>query len=475
MNTFFIVALVLYLAVLMGIAIFSQRKVHNEEDFLIGGRSFNLWVTTLCLFATWFGAGTLIAATDEVAEAGLRVTALEPVGAGFCLILAGIFFAKPLWDLKITTYSDFFRQKFGKTAESLSVFINIPIYVGWVAVQYMVLANILHIFFPSASISLLIFLVCFVTMLLTLMGGLWSVSLTDSFQLVLIILGLVYLLFKVLSLSEYGPLELLSFVPEEQKVFIPTDKAKSLFGWVSLFSIAAIGNLTGQDLAQRIFSANKPSTAQKGCIIAGVTYLIIGCIPVFLGLTAKLTMGQVDGPIIPMLIKKFLDPVSGTILSITIFSAVVSTITAALLAPASLLSHNFLVQKFPNRSKLQISRLSVVFIALISLLTALAGENVYSLLENSYAIGLVAFFVPVVMGLFTRFHDELACLVTIVLSTAIWCLEFIVGGDFPYALFATLIGFPIYFATYYLKKKWSSFKIRNQDPQPTEASAAESI
>lgn len=458
MNGFFITALILYTAVLFSIAFLSQRRVHNEEDFLVGGRSFNLWVTTLCLFATWFGAGALIASTDEVAQSGLRVTALEPVGAGFCLIFAGLFFARPLWNMKISTYSDFFKKKFGKKAEWISVFLNIPVYVGWVAVQYIVLANILHIFFPSVSLSLLIFIVCVLTMFLTLMGGLWSVSMTDSFQLVLIILGLIYLLFKVLSFTEFGAFELLALVPEDHKVFIPIGQAPALFSWLSLFGIAALGNLTGQDLAQRIFSANKPGTAQKGCIIAGIAYLIIGCIPVFLGLTAKLTMGEVSGPIIPLLIKKFLDPISGTILSITIFSAVVSTITAALLAPASLLSHNFLAHKFPHVSKLQVSRLSVVIIAGLSLMTALAGDDVYSLLEGSYAIGLVAFFVPVVIGLFTRFHDETACLVTIAISTAIWCLEFIIGGDFPYALFATFLGFPIYFAAYFIKNKWVEFR-----------------
>lgn len=453
MNGFFITALILYTAILFGIAIFSQKKVHNEEDFLVGGRSFNLWVTTLCLFATWFGAGALIASTDEVAQSGLRVTALEPVGAGFCLIFAGFFFARPLWNMKISTYSDFFRQKFGKTAEWMSVFFNIPVYVGWVAVQYIVLANILHIFFPSVPISAILVIVCVLTMLLTLMGGLWSVSMTDSFQLVLIIFGLVYLLFKVLSFTEFGPFELLNQVSEEHKVFIPISEAPALFGWLSLFGIAALGNLTGQDLAQRIFSARQPEVAQKGCIIAGVAYLIVGCIPVFLGLTAKLTMGEVSDPIIPMLIKKFLDPISGTILTITILSAVVSTITAALLAPASLLSHNFLVKQFPHVSKLKVSRMCVVIIAFISLVTALAGEDVYALLEGSYAIGLVAFFVPVVIGLYTKFLDEWACVATIVISTAIWCLEFLIGGNFPYALFATFMGFPIYLSIYFVRKK----------------------
>lgn len=463
MNGFAVGALALYIGILFVIARFSQTKVNTEDDFLVGGRSFNLWMTTLCLFATWFGAGSLMTSTDEISSVGLKATALEPFGAGFCLLFAGFFFAKPLWDLKISTYSDFFRLKFGKKAELISVFLNVPVYTGWVAVQYIALAHILQIFFPMVPLFTLVILVCAFTMLITLMGGLWSVSLTDSFQLVLIIIGLVYLFFKVLSFTDIGVFQLLNQVSKEHMVLIPLDKLPETLGWFTLFSVAALGNLTGQDLAQRIFAAKCPTTAQKGCLFAGFTYILVGLIPVFLGLTAKLTLGEFEGPIIPLLIQRFLDPISGVILTLTILSAVTSTITAALLAPASMLSHNFLVKQFPNASKLKVSRLSVVLIAAGSLLTALIGSSAYSLLENCYAIGLVAFFVPVVIGLFTNYTDEIACVVTIVLSTSIWCLEFIIGGDFPYALFATFLGFPIYFSVYFLNTKLAALKTEPTD------------
>ncbi len=49
------------------------------------------------LLATWFGAGTLLTQADEVEAAGLQRAALDPFGAGLCLLLAGVFFAGPLW------------------------------------------------------------------------------------------------------------------------------------------------------------------------------------------------------------------------------------------------------------------------------------------------------------------------------------------------------------------------------------------
>ncbi len=145
-----LIAILIFLMIIMGIALFSNGKMESEEDFLVGGRSFNLWLTTFCLFSTWFGAGTLITATDEIAHQGPVASALEPYGAGVCLILAGLFFAKPLWDLQLLTYSDFYRLKFGPKAELVTVILTIPSYVGWIAVQMIALAQILSVFLSAA-------------------------------------------------------------------------------------------------------------------------------------------------------------------------------------------------------------------------------------------------------------------------------------------------------------------------------------
>ena len=75
-----------YLIVIFALAIWARRRVKNEEDYIVAGRRLPLSLATATLLATWFGAGTLLTATDEIRAEGLRVTALEPYGAGLCLI-----------------------------------------------------------------------------------------------------------------------------------------------------------------------------------------------------------------------------------------------------------------------------------------------------------------------------------------------------------------------------------------------------
>lgn len=443
-----LIALAIYLVVVVAMAFLFKSRIQSEEDFLIGGRSFGLWLTTFSLFATWFGAGTLIAATDEVYSEGLRITALEPYGAGMCLVFSSLLLAKPLWNMGIMTYSDFYRIKYGERVEKMSVFINIPVYVGWITVQIITLANILHTFFPL-PVWVFIAGISFLSLALTVSGGLWSVSITDSFQLTIIISGLVYLFFKVFGLLPSEWSALIETVDMKKLVFLPRESLGEFLGWVSLFSISALGNMTGQDMVQRMLSAKSAEVARTGCLLAGIMYLVFGSIPVVLGLTAGATLGDVDGSIVPQLIESYLDPVTAVVLIMTIVSAVISTITSALLAPSSLLSHNFLKSHFPNVPLLALSRWSVLFIMLLSLLTVVLGEDVYSLLESSYAIGFVGFFVPMTIGVFTPYVCERSCVVSMVVSISIWLGEFFIGGDVPYALIAVAVGYPIYFIGYH--------------------------
>lgn len=444
MNSSFSTTLTLFFIALFGIGFFANSKTESNEDFLVGGRSFNMWLSTFCLFATWFGAGTIITATDEISIQGLKASFLEPYGSGFCLIIAGLFLAKKLWNMQLLTYSDFFRIKFGKKVEGASVFTTLPIFIGWIAVQYLAISEIIATFTPLSNFQALIIIVILTT-LLTMMGGMWSVSLTDSVQMFIIIIGLLYLFIKVYFSIEANGVAIYDLIPIDKKTLNLNNYQKA-FGLLSAFSIAALGNLTGQDLGQRIFSAKSATVARNACLLAGILYLLIGSIPVFFGMTSELTIGSdFEGNLIGLLIQKYMDPVSCVILLLAITSAVVSTITSALLAPASVLANNYLKNVFTNTSELKLCRISVVIVAIISIIIALLGENVYSLLEDSYAIGFVGFFPALVIGLYSKKLNEMAMMITIIIAVIIWILSFSI--EFPIAseLVSVGVSFPLYY------------------------------
>ena len=398
--------LIAYVGGLYVLAYVARGRISTTEDFIVAGRRLNFPLATATLLGTWFGAGTILASADEVRLDGLKRAALEPLGAGFCLIVVGLFFARRLWDMKLLTVSDFFRRTFDERAEVLSAAIMVPSYFGWVAAQFVALAGMLNLFF-GLDMTIGILLVAVVAVGYTLMGGMWTVTLTDAFQISLVLLGLLVLGFNIWSLLGDGDVatgleRLWSDTPEDMRAFVPTDSAQSFLEWIAIFAVGALGNVPGQDVLQRVFSARSSSVAVKACIASGTLYIVFGLIPVSLGLASRILFPEdLERAVLPALAHAFLQPVPAVIFTVVLASAVLSTIDSAILSPASVLSQNVLARY--NRgtfSSLTLTRIAVLIVTGGSLGFAFAGESAYSLLEDAYELPLVGMFVPLAMGLY---------------------------------------------------------------------------
>ena len=444
MENALLILIVLFICILFIFGIISNKRVKDDEDFIVAGRQFNTFLTTFSLFATWFGAGTLITATDNISQRGLRDIVLEPVGSGLCFVIAGIFMASKLWNLKLYTISDFFKLKYGRATELYSVLTTIPIFVGWIAVQFVALANLLSAFF-SVEPYILIWIIALLSMLLTILGGLWSVTITDSIQMFMIIIGLVIIFWNVIA-THSGFVQLYHTTPTGLKTWIPTDKFRDFVSWLTVLSIAALGNLSGQDLMQRVFSAKNAKVAQYGCILSGVLYILVGMMPAFLGIFSNVIFKNTNNQnIIAIYAKEYLPPELTILFVLCIFSAVFSTITSAILAPSSVIANNFLKDKFTKISPIALCRISVVLITALSLITSFLGDNFYTILEKSYAIGLVSFFAPLMVGLFSKKeqNNPIGGLLAMLVGLSVWLSGFVISYSYPVEIYAVLANFGV--------------------------------
>src|SRR5690606_31678315 len=136
---------------------------------------------------------------------------------------------------------------------------------------------------------------------------------------------------------------------------------------------------------QRIFAAKSEKIAKQACVISGMSYILFGAIPALLGIFSyQIFQGEFSGSVVSHYAKFFLSPAVRTIFILCIFATVFSTITSAILSPASIIAHNYLKDRFPHVSTLRLCRIAVVIITILSVLVAFMGENVYEILENSY-------------------------------------------------------------------------------------------
>ncbi len=435
------VSLTAYILIMFAISIYAQSRVKTVEDFVVAGRSLPVWMASATLLATWFGAGPVLTASTEVAKHGIHKAALDPIGAGICLLLAGMFFATRLWEMGILTLSDFFRVKYGERAEIFSACIMVPSYFGWIAAQFVALAHVLNYFFHM-PVPYAIALVAITGTLYTCLGGMWSVTLTDALQMILVITGLVLLTTQAFLTIGGGNIAtgfdtviggIADKSPDKLSLFHSTEDG-GIFMWISIVLAGSLGNIPGQDLMQRIFAAKDAKTAKRSCFIAGVSYLILGCVTVSLGLVASYLYSdstKLMDSILPPLSSHFLSPALTTVFMLAVVSAVLSTIDSAILAPATVLAQN-LLGKIPQSrlDSITLNRISIIAIGVMTYLLAISGKGAYALLEGAYSLTMVGLFIPLALGLTSKRRDEIAALSAMAGGIVILLLHEIFGWQF---------------------------------------------
>ena len=138
----------------------------------------------------------------------------------------------------------------------------------------------------------------------------------------------------------------------------------------------ALGNIPSQDVMQRVFAARSERVAQRACLWAGGLYLLLGTIPVLLGLAAAVLLPEDSlSSVLPQLASLTLGPELTVLFVLTLLSAVLSTIDSALLAPATVFARD-LWGPWTGASpeSLGAIRWSVFGVAMVSLALAFLGE-----------------------------------------------------------------------------------------------------
>ena len=136
MLLWFVIA---YWVISVGIGLLTALKVKNATDFAAAGHSLPMPIVTATVFATWFGAEAVLGIPATFVKEGLGGIVADPFGSSICLILVGLFFAKPLYHKKFLTIGDFYREKYGRSVEILVTLCIGVSYLGWVSAQIMAL------------------------------------------------------------------------------------------------------------------------------------------------------------------------------------------------------------------------------------------------------------------------------------------------------------------------------------------------
>ncbi|PIT79134.1 sodium:solute symporter family protein [Limnohabitans sp. JirII-31] len=450
---------IVYLLVTIAIGLMAAKRVQNSADFAIAGRHLPLAMIVTTTFATWFGSETVLGIPAKFVNGGLHGVVEDPFGAGFCLILVGLFFAGKLYRMTLLTISDYYRERYGRTVEVVCSLIIMVSYLGWVSAQVTALGLVFNVL-SNEVISIPLGMVIGVVSILayTLFGGMWSVAITDFIQMIILVVGLSIL--AVFAADQAGGADKVVALAISQDMFKfwPEPNFKDLVFFFAAAITIMFGSIPQQDVFQRVMSANSVKAATHGPVIGGICYILFAFVPMFLVVSAMLIMpekaaaliAQDPQKVLPTLVMEHMPFVMQVLFFGALLSAIKSCASATLLAPSVTFTENIWRQFHPHQSdkqELRAMRVTVLVFSVLVLCYAIAmqGTSIYEMVSGAYQVPLVGAFVPLVFGLYWPRATTQGAVFAIVLGLLTWGLFMFTpaGLQFPAqlaGLMASLVG-----------------------------------
>lgn len=410
------------------------------------------------VFATWFGAETVLGISATFLDEGFRGLISDPLGASLCLVLFGLIFARPLYRLNLLTLGDYFRIRYSRPVE-LAVSICIVLsYLGWVAAQITALGLVFNVLSADAiSMNEGMLIGMGVVLLYTVFGGMWSVAVTTFVQMIVIVVGLLLVTNEAATQAGGVATVIAKAAAEGKFEWLPTLDAVDILGWTAALLTMALGSIPQQDVFQRVNSSKNEFVAVWSTALGGVAYFFFASVPLFLAYSANLIdpalvgrLMEVDSQLVlPTLVVERMPFWLQVVFFGALLSVIMSTASGTLLAPAVTFAENVLRPYMKGQSDQQFLNMTRLIVACFAVLVtgyAVATDaTIHTMVENAYRVTLAGAFVPLAFGLFWKRANNRGAVLALVFGLGTWLVLEALGIDEPvepqlFGLLASAVG-----------------------------------
>ena len=433
----------IYLALSIVIGLVAARQVHSVNDYVTAGRHLPMAVVLAMVFATWFGAETVLGISATFLEEGFRGLISDPLGASLCLVLFGLVFALPLYRMKLMTLGDFFRIRYDRRIELVISVCIVVSYLGWVAAQVTALGLVFNVLSDGViSMNVGMMIGSGVVLLYTLFGGMWSVAATTFVQMIVIVVGLLIVAAFAGDMAGGFSSVIAKAAAEGKLSFLPSLDIADMLGWIAALVTMALGSIPQQDVFQRVNSSKSETVAVWATTLGGLSYFFFAAVPLFLAYTATIIdpamtaqlMKDDSQLVLPNLVAKHMPFWVQVVFFGALLSVIMSTASGTLLAPSVTFAENVVrgsVRNMSDRQLLLTTRITVVvFTVMVTFYAVITDASIHSMVENAYRITLAGAFVPLTAGLFWRRASNLGASLSIFFGLGVWLMLEFSGAEF---------------------------------------------
>ncbi len=420
-----IIAIVLYLALMVGIGAWYSKKNKNTDDFYLGGRKLGPLVTAMSAEASDMSSYLLMGLPGLAVVYGIAEASWTAIGLAVGTYINWLLVAKRirLYSHKINavTIPEFFAKRFHDNAKVLSLIaalIIIIFFVPYTASGFSACGKLFSsLFGVDYQIAMIVSAV--VIVLYTTLGGFSAASTTDLIQSIVMTVALFVVVGFGVSQAGgvHAVIENASQLPAYFSLTSTGDGAGGTtpYGGLTIVSTLAwgLGYFGMPHILLRFMAIEDSKKLKTSRRIASVWVVISMAVAIFIGtvgvgmIGAGVLDGGFDGERVIIEISKLLSTygifpalAAGVILS-GILAATMSTADSQLLAASSSASQDIFISffkvKLSQKKAMLIARTSVVLISVIGVIIALdENSSIFRVVSFAWA-GFGAAFGPLVL------------------------------------------------------------------------------
>lgn len=360
------VVIVAYLAGIVGIGCYAGLRKRREEGanrYFLASHSLRWPSIGMALFATNISCFHLVSLAQAGYDGGLVQGNFEWMAA-FTLVLLSLFFVPFYIRAKVATLPDFLEKRYCRACRD------------WLAMVSMVAAIVFHIAFPLSTGWLVlhgvfqidkwtcILVVCSLTAVYTVVGGLAAVVMTETIQAIVLIIGaMVITAFAYAKVGGWNHMvEVLQQTQETARLsMLHAAGPNELYPWYSIFlGYPVIGIwywCADQTIVQRVLGAEDENHARLGPLFCALVKILPVFIFVLPGLLFWVLMQDhsLDGVTVEnskevygIMIKSLLPPGLLGVMAAALMAALMGNLASAANSISTLFSYDLWKRFFPE-------------------------------------------------------------------------------------------------------------------------------
>ncbi|WP_223119768.1 sodium:solute symporter family protein [Salinicola corii] len=384
MQAFFVIAYIV-LMVVIGLY-FSRRKVHDDTDFIVAGRSLSTLVLTATLLATFVGSGSIVGGASFVFQHGPGAAIFFFAGTPIAALVVYFLLARKMRRSRATTIPGLIEERFGPTARSIASLIILLAYVGIVSYQFTGAGQALNLAF-GLPVWQGVVIAALVMIGLATMGGLVSVAYTDYLSAIIIFGSMLIAL--PLVLTRLGGLgDMMDALPATHRTLLGGLTPWQALGYFLPLFLLILGD---QNLFQRFAAARDPATAKKaamGLVIASI--VCTSLITLLVCATRVMYPDITPSTAMMTLAQQGLPTVVGGLLLASLVALLLTTGNSYLLSASASLTQDILggllKLNIPAGKALLVNRLTVVVLGVLAWVLGAFFPSVLAMQMYSYGM-----------------------------------------------------------------------------------------